>query len=158
MIESVELTRNQVAIVDSDDMPRLLEYKWRAHKNEFDYTWYAISTDTTAVLMHRYILRLSVADECLVDHINGNGLDNRKTNLRLCTNSQNQMNRRKQRGGTSRFKGVSWDSSRQRWTVRLVNKNLGRFDNEEEAARVYDLAAIEAFGAFEKTNKALGLL
>lgn len=90
-----------------------------------------------------------------VDHINGNGLDNRKVNLRLSSRAQNLANTRGQ-SGTSPFKGVSYCKKTGRWkaqiTVKGVNRNLGRFLTQEEAAVAYNVAAVEAWGEFAFQN------
>ncbi len=104
--------------------------------------------------MHRFIL--DAPDGAVVDHINGNALDNRRANLRLCTPTENAYNKRKRPGTVSQYKGVSWDSRNQRWMSQLTFKNrhlfLGRFDDEQEAARAYDVAARKHFGEFANLN------
>lgn len=91
----------------------------------------------------------------VVDHINGDKLDNRKYNLRICTIAENVRNS-ESRSGTSRYKGVHWDSSRNKWLASLKyqreNKFLGRFDSEEQAAIAYDNAAKLYFGEFARLN------
>lgn len=91
-----------------------------------------------------------------VDHINGDGLDCRRGNLRLCTSQGNNQNRRKTKAYTSRFKGVSLDRSRNQWraTIKLNRKlkYLGRFESQRAAAHAYDIAAIKLFGEFARLN------
>ena len=86
------------------------------------------------------------------DHINGNRSDNRACNLRLATRSENMKNTRKRQGGTSTYKGISWDSSRNKWRaeIRINGKNtrIGRFDTELEAHAAYCKAAAEHHGEF----------
>jgi len=93
----------------------------------------------------------------MVDHINGNGLDNRRENLRPATNRENQGNSEKQQGVSSRFKGVCWVKSKGRWTAYIKTKKrlekLGYFDDETQAAKAYNMAAIEVFGEFARLNK-----
>lgn len=98
-----------------------------------------------------------------VDHINGDTLDNRRSNLRPATASQNGANRRRLRSGTgSEFKGVGWRAHKRRWRATIVvqgqERHLGLFRREQVAAAAYDQAAIEAFGPYAATNASLGLL
>lgn len=110
--------------------------------------------------MHRAVLELEETDRRSVDHINHNGLDNRKSNLRACAHMENMANQ-KPHGGTSRFKGVYWHKDTCKWcaSIRFAGKlrYLGRFYVEEDAASAYDAAAIRFFEEFACTNKALGL-
>lgn len=92
----------------------------------------------------------------LVDHENGDKLDNRRRNLRPATTEQNNANRASVEGSSSRFKGVTWDKSRGKWLAAITTKGrsstLGRFDNEEKAARVYDVHAKLMHGEFARLN------
>jgi hypothetical protein len=105
--------------------------------------------------IHRIILGLSKGDDLQVDHINRNGLDNRRENLRVCTHQQNQMNR-PSRGGSSSYKGVDWRTSHNKWraSIKLNQKKkfLGHFQTELEAAQAYDAAAIILHGEFALLN------
>lgn len=107
--------------------------------------------------MHHEIL--AVADGLEVDHIDGDGLNNRRSNLREADDVQQGANKRN-RKHSSRFKGVSWDQRKKRWraSIRVAYKlkNLGRFAREEDAARAYDEAAITAFGRFARLNLSAG--
>lgn len=111
----------------------------------------------------RFLHRVLLGEPpCEVDHRNGNGLDNRRSNLRLATHAQNLANTRPRIGTSSRFKGVSWFRSKRRWEayicVERQKRRLGYFHDEEAAARAYDAAALEAWGEFALTNEAAGLL
>jgi hypothetical protein len=109
--------------------------------------------------MHRLLVEVNLGQE--VDHINGNGLDNRKENLRVCTKSQNLGNQKKTKlyGGvatSSKYKGVSWDKRVQKWVAKIgINGKrvyLGLFEDEEKAAEAYNKAALEYFGEFALLN------
>lgn len=101
---------------------------------------------------------LSPAPGLVVDHINGDVFDNRRANLRCCTITQNNWNRKRRKGGASRFKGVSRDhNTRSRWMSMIArpgggNIYLGSFINEEDAARAYDVAARARYGEFAAVN------
>ena len=100
-------------------------------------------------MLHR--LLLSPPDGYEVDHINGNSLDNRRCNLRLCTRQQNNGNQRPRRH-SSIYKGVYWNKEHQKWqakiTVNYRNIDLGRYKDEEAAAEAYAKAARRHFGEF----------
>jgi hypothetical protein len=91
-----------------------------------------------------------------IDHRDGDGLNNRRENLRPATRTQNNANQRKYRG-TSRYKGVSWDVSSRRWRARIHcdhrETSLGQFTSEADAARAYNAAALEHFGEYARLNE-----
>lgn len=93
-----------------------------------------------------------------VDHRNCNGLDNRKENLRICTNQQNNMNKVSYRNSSSKYKGVYKDNERGGWAAQITidgkKKFIGRYKIEEDAAVAYDRFAIKLFGEFAKLNQA----
>jgi hypothetical protein len=151
----IPLTQDKFAIVDAEDYERLSEYKWHTLKNRRNY--YARNQRPNgAVLMHRVIT--NAPRHLVVDHINHNGLDNRKENLRLCTVAQNSQNARPRirPNLTSRYKGVSFDKNRNRFKAYIQHKkiiyNLGRFEREVDAAKAYDKKARELFGEFAYLN------
>lgn len=113
---------------------------------------YVIASDTTK--LHRLIMGAGPGEE--VDHINGNPLDNRRSNLRMATSAQNKWNTRRFSNNTSGYRGVSFrkDRGKFRAYINLDNKqrSLGMFHTAEEAARAYDAAAKELFGEFARLN------
>ena len=149
-VRYIALTKGKFAIVDAADYERLNRYKWNAM--EVKGKWYARrSVVGGVVLMHREIT--NAPDDMLVDHINGNGLDNRQANLRVCTAQQNCSNSRSH-GGTSEYVGVSGHGDK--WTAKLMHNGetfrLGLFDDEVEAAKARDAKAFELQGEFAYLN------
>jgi hypothetical protein len=156
----IALTRGLYAIVDPEDHDRLARYKWHAMKSR--YTFYAARYSRRdkdgkrkCYMMHREIMKLEGNKMC--DHINGNGLDNRKANLRPASRAQNGWNRGKSRvKSRSRYKGLAWDNKDKRWEVRIsVNGRriyIGRFEDEMQAARAYDRAARIYHGRYAQVN------
>lgn len=152
-MKQIPLTKGYFATVDDEDFESLSKFKWLAGAQPTGLV-YALHRGT---LMHRRILEKELEDKPIhVDHINGNGLDNRRSNLRLCTSAQNQMNRRKQRGKcASKYKGVR--RCRKKWQAHLKKDGkyffLGTFEKEEDAALAYNLAAVQLFEKFARVNE-----
>lgn len=155
----IPLTQGKFAIVDAEDYERINRYKWYAQRRV--QTYFAARTASchngkrgATLLMHREILR--AAKDVEVNHRNGEGLDNRKANLRICTHAQGNFAQRKQENTTSIFKGVSWYRAGSKWEADITHKrkqfHLGYFDDEREAARAYDRKAKELFGEFARLN------
>jgi len=158
-MKEIPLTQGKVALVDDDDYERVMQFKWYVFKT--GNRWYAGSNSPglpMRILLHRFILGLKPNDP-EVDHVNGNGLDCRKSNLRFATRSQNMANRLKPNGSySSIYKGVTWNKTKQKWQAQIradyKHISLGYFplEQEENAARAYDKGAIKYFGEFAKTN------
>ncbi len=146
-MKKIKLTQNKFVIVDNIDYEQLKQWKWSLHGTNYHYArgW----VNGQKVLMHRLIL--NAPGNMDVDHINGNGLDNRRCNLRVYTRSQNQMNARS-RKGTSKYKGIHWNSKHKKWIASIrINgklKVIGEFDSEVKAAKAYNESANKYFGEF----------
>jgi hypothetical protein len=145
--------------VDAEDYPKLSEYNWHAIKHSKDlegrYIVARRNSPKGGVYMHVQIM--GKRKGFIIDHINRNSLDNRKSNLRFITLSQNQHNKSKSKSKTSsKFKGVHWDSSRKLWKAAIVfqgrNIFIGRFKTEKDAARAYDAKSKEIFKDFGHRN------
>ena len=107
-----------------------------------------------SIMLHRYLLNYNGKD--IVDHVNNNPLDNRKGNLRIVTSFQNAMNKTSSKNGTSKYIGVSFDKSRNKWIVGITlnnkNKFLGRFKDEIYAAKTRDIATLKYYGEYGNLN------
>lgn len=157
MTKQVPLTQGKFALVDDEDFEWLSQHKW--HLSQHGYAargkHEGYPKKTVGILfMHRVILNAPSGTE--VDHINGNRLDNRRSNLRLCTRRQNLQNSRKRDNSSSLYKGVYFDKSRNKWQAYIDGPHgrihLGRFSQETDAARAYDEKAKEVFGEFARLN------
>ncbi len=149
----IPLTQDKFAIVDAQDYKWLNRYKWHI-RTQKKISYAETQKSGKLISMHRMLL--NAPPHLFVDHRDHNGLNNRKGNLRLCTNQQNLYNCRPRQGGTSRYKGVYWDKREKKFIARIVADGkryyLGRFDDEIEAAVVYDIKAMELFKEFAYLN------
>lgn len=160
----IPLTKGQVAIVDDEDHERVSSLKWYAHKAYSK--WYALhsvyrrGTTCEHLTMQNFVTGEVPAGH-YVDHINGDGLDNRKCNLRIANKSQNKANAKKQiwvsgKPTTSKYKGVYWNKRISKWNASIkVNYKkifIGHYHDEIKAALAYNKAAIENFGEFANLN------
>lgn len=158
----IPLSKNLTALVDDADAASIGRIKWSALNGR--RTMYATARMRGKyIYMHRHILGPPPFKNAQVDHVNGDGLDNRRANLRWASPSHNNMNQQKRLGGlTSRFKGVSLRKNRAKcWYAYIFfNKkqiSLGYFVSEQSAAQAYNQAAIKYFGEFAKLNPMEGV-
>lgn len=152
-MKTITTTCGRAVIVNDDDYNRLASFQWYFGRYRGREYAFARPDGRKTIYMHTMLLGKVRGFE--IDHRNGNGLDNRRENLRHVTPAQNQANQRRTRG-RSKFKGVTWDSIMNRWAARIYpagkSKRLGRFKTEIEAAKAYDAAAVEVWGEYAATN------
>ena len=133
---------------DLEDYDKIKDYCWHINK-KYACTKYK----NNRIMMHRLIM--NCPKDKVVDHINGNTLDNRKSNLRICTQHENSYNKVKGKNNTSGYKGVSWDKNANKWSVRLHNKYLGLYNSLEEAVKVskeFDKNEYGEFSVYARDN------
>ena len=139
------------ALVDDEDYLKVSKYRWSVSL-PCGYAERRIKGKLER--MHRFIM--NVPKGFMIDHVNMNGLDNRRKNLRICTKAENMRNRNKTRLNKSGYKGVYLDFNN-KWKAQLKKGkkvfNLGRFNTKEEAAMAYNTGAIKYFGPFANLNK-----
>lgn len=152
----IPLSQGLFALVDKVDEHLVVRFKWYASKHGI--TFYAkrnikINGRRTVIRMHRILLGLGKGE--IVDHQNGNGLDNRRFNLRVCTQRENTKNKHVRRG-VSKYKGVGWRKDRGKYDARIVVNYkiifLGYFIGEIDAAKAYNEAALKYFKQFANLN------
>lgn len=165
MSRTIPLTQGKTAIIDDCDYESVVRFKWHTqHGGVTVRRYYAFHNSSMGrvggktrncwVNMQNLIMRPMRG--FLVDHIDHDGLNNRRYNLRICTVAQNNRNQRKLRNCSSKYKGVTWVEERQMWHARIITNgrrhHLYYGKDEREAARRYNDAAIEHFGEFACLN------
>ena len=155
-MKSVQVGPRYAAVVDDDDLTIVSSFRWHAQacKNGTVYAYTFSGPERRKIYMHRLIM--GALDDQSVDHINHQGLDNTRSNLRVCNNTENMRNMITSRG-TSKYKGVSWFRRDSRWRAYIVidgrQKHLGYFQSEVDAAEAYNKAASIVFGVFAYLNQ-----
>ncbi|OAJ75137.1 hypothetical protein AYJ08_05835 [Brevibacillus sp. SKDU10] len=154
MSREIPLTQGKVTIVDDEEFEPLSKYKWFATKCGNSY-YAARRLNGKTILMHRYIM--NPENRLVVDHVDGDSLNNQKSNLRICSKAQNNRNQRIKTNNKSGYKGVYWREEKGKWqgSMRHNSKTvyLGLFTDQEEAARAYNQKAVELFGEFARLNE-----
>lgn len=146
-----KITKGMTCKIDPEDFDKVKNHSWCAVKGK--KTFYAQSriSKNELCFIHNIIM-----DAKIIDHINGDGLDNRKSNLRKCTITQNNRNRGPSKRGTSSYKGVCWSTAKNKWRANImINKkqtHLGYFETEKEAAKSYDEKAKEIYKEYAWLN------
>lgn len=142
--------KGNVALVDDEDYERLYKHKWHLHSAGYATNWGTING-----YMHRFILGITGRSK-VVDHINGDKLDNRKINLRICSHSRNMNHRVKlSRNNTSGFIGIYWNKQKQKWNAQLDKDgktyHFGFFNKKEDAIVMYKQESVKLLGTFAAT-------
>jgi len=135
------------AVIDASDTEMVAGHAWRSHANGSGHVYASTKIGGRTTFLHR--LLMSPASGMVVDHIDGDGLNCRRVNMRVCTGAQNLQNRRIR---SDKFKGVHKHSGRELWYAAIRGKKIGYFKTPVQAAIAYDSAAREVFGQFAKTN------
>lgn len=150
---NIYLTHGKIALVDASDYEWLNQWTWTAMLAKSG--WYAVrGGQSKHIRMHRLIT--AAPDGTVVDHEDGDGLNNTRANLRVCSNAENMRNSGLRSSNKSGFKGVFWNRRSGRWMARITvdykTVHIGCFATGEAAARAYDIAALELHGPFARTN------
>ena len=158
-MRKIPLTKGKFALIDDEDFGRVAKYSWYAHPSKNQ--WYAVRTQLIAgirqwIPLARFIMKTPFG--AIVDHINHDGLDNRKINLRTCTPLENSANRAPRATGSSKYKGVrvrikslgGYIHAQIGYNGKFLH--LGTFGTEIDAAMAYDKAATELYGVFAYIN------
>lgn len=157
MLVALILPSGHIALFDDCDVDLISKYKWKVDIRPNGCVYVRATPGKTKIYMHRLVMGNPKGN---IDHIDRNGLNNCRANLRICTQSQNGGNQavRKKPGKTSRFKGVYWKPAmrERKWCAQIMKSRkhiyLGAFHDEEDAAHAYDYAAVKLFGQFARTN------
>ncbi len=154
----IVLTRGKVTVIDDADAPLIAGYHWTAMriKNKTRETWYAKATGpgNTSILMHRVLLGAGKGQ--LVDHKDGNGLNNQRANIRLATHRGNVANMQSSRDGSfavrTNYRGVYSFDDEFGYIAACCQRRLGKYATQEAAAMAYDEEARKQFGEFARLN------
>jgi hypothetical protein len=161
MPKEIPLTQGEIAIVDDDMYDYLMQWKWCVSRSgsvgRRKADPYAVRREkgtTSSIRMHRVVAGALSGEQ--VDHINGNTLDNRRENLRRCTDGQNKRNMGGWTNSDSGHKGVAWNKALGKWVASITKDyksiHIGVFDDKLEAARAYNEAAKFFFGEYARLN------
>jgi hypothetical protein len=150
-MKEIPIGEGFVALVDDADYELVSAHKWCMHTIGYACT-YIGTPKQEGFLLHRFLVGLGKGDKRCVDHINGNKLDNRRENLRICSHAENMRNRKINKNNTSGFKGVRRNHRGEKWCARIkvdgVMVGLGSYDTREAAHEAYKAAALKYHGEF----------
>jgi hypothetical protein len=167
-MREIQLTQGKVALVSDKDYKYLIQWKWHARRSKHDKTYYAsrgtcMKGKKGVLSMHRVVMNAQKGQ--MVDHIDRNGLNNQRENLRFCTHGQNRVNAFTSTPKTSKYVGVHLSTQGKKgksyiytcWVASITKDNkfqrIGNYKTEDEAALAYNIKAIEYFGEFANVNK-----
>jgi hypothetical protein len=154
-MKKIPLSQGKFALVDDADFEALNQYKWCT--NKIKNTFYALRNTRQAgvkktIMMHREIMQTPKGMD--TDHRDGDGLNNQRSNLRICTHSENLRNVKKDKDNTSGFKGVSWHSGAKKWKASIMTDGketyLGIFTLKVDAYKAYCEACVKYHGEFAR--------
>lgn len=151
----IKLTRGLHAAIDAEDYQLISLHKWRVNASRDGKLYASATINGKLTLMHRY-LKGATDRKTQIDHIDNDGLNNRRNNLRVCNHSANNCNKGVIKSNTSGYKGVSWHKRSRKWEAYIAKDSkkttLGYFTEVKEAAKAYNGAALVFHGEFAKLN------
>ena len=159
MVKKIKIYGGKITLVDDEDYDQLNQYKWQldsSGKGE-GYARTNLYTNKKTIVKRMHQFLIDTPKGMQTDHIDRNSLNNQKSNLRIVTRSQNNMNRSKQNGCLHKYKGVKFHKKLDKWEARIKKDKklyyLGLFKNEIDAAKAYNKKAIEFFGEYACLNE-----
>ncbi len=147
--------------IDEEDLEFVKSKKWNVHKGtssktSYVYTWTYQNRVVSMIQMHRLLLGVNGDNTYVVDHIDHNGLNNKRSNLRLCLSAENSWNQEIRRNNTTGYKGVSRQGTANKYSARVmkhgVSYDMGWYDTPEEAGIAYDIGALYLHGVYSCIN------
>jgi hypothetical protein len=157
MIE-IKVNQNKIILIDDEDFQLISQYNWTVYKHRNTYyadRKYYSNGKRKKIKLHRLIMNAEPSQ--IVDHIDGNGLNNQRSNLRFATHQNNTRNSLKYKNNTSGYKGVHWCNTLNKWRAQIFvdkkRKRLGAYTDIKQAHIAYETAAKELFGEFYRENK-----
>lgn len=163
----IALTQSKFALVDETDFERVNQFTWtyavpkRPGLSGYAYRQVRTAAGAINYKLHQVILGIPLNSGVGIDHRDGNGLNNRRSNLRLATQTQNLQNACIRSNNTSGYKGVTWHEKSNAWHAVIKNNgkvvSLGYYHDPADAARAYNRAALDFFGEFARINEGVGV-
>ncbi len=158
-MKKIKLSQNKYALIDNEDYDRINQWSWYYHTGYARRCIYPYGRGKTITLfLHRIVFnRKKWRGDEEVDHINGNTLDNRKKNLRICSRAENMMNQKNlHKKSYSGIRGIHWDKNYQKWSVHIkiggIQKYFGSFETIQQARKVHKKEVVGLFGKFSRTT------